>query len=66
MAENEVGLSREERTRRAAYLGAVADRVFRAECARLRLDASEAIKSPLSSIIARQWGNAVAEDVERV
>jgi hypothetical protein len=66
MVENEVGLSYEDRIRRAAYLGAVADRVFRAECVRLGLDASEAIKSPLSNIIARQWGNATAEDGERV
>ncbi len=66
MVENEVGLSREDRIRRAKYLGAVADRVFRNECARLGLDAGEAIKSPLSSIITRQWGNATAEDVGRL
>jgi hypothetical protein len=66
MIENEVRLTRDERLLRAKYLGAAADRVFRAECARLGLDASEAIKSPLASIIAREWGNAIAEDVGRV
>ncbi len=66
MVENEIGLPREERLRRAAYLGARADRLFRAECARLGLDANEAIKSPLSSIIARQWGITTADDVGRV
>jgi hypothetical protein len=50
----EIGLSHEDRGLRARYLGALADRVFRAECARLGLDADEAIKSPLSSIIAQQ------------
>jgi hypothetical protein len=51
---DEIRLSQEDRCLRARYLGALADRVFRAECARLGLDADDAIKSPLSSIIARQ------------
>jgi hypothetical protein len=49
----------EDRLRRAKYLGALADRLFRNECARLGLNADEAIKSPLLSIIARQGGRVV-------
>ena len=49
-----INLSHEDRRLRARYLAALADRLFRAECSRLGLDADEAIKSPLSSIIARQ------------
>jgi hypothetical protein len=47
------GFGHEDRLRRAKYLGALADRLFRNECARLGLDANEAIKSPLLSIITR-------------
>jgi hypothetical protein len=46
-------IKHEDRLRRAKYLGALADRLFRNECARLGLDANEAIKSPLLSIITR-------------
>jgi hypothetical protein len=49
----------EIRIRRAKYLGALADRIFRDECARLGLNADEAIKSPLLSIITRQGGHVV-------
>src|SRR5258707_11368134 len=35
---DEIRLSQEDRCLRARYLGALADRVFRAECARLGLD----------------------------
>ena len=48
-----------DRLRRAKYLGALADRLFRDECARLGIDADEAIKSPLMSIITRQGGPVV-------
>ena len=47
-------LAYEDHLRRAKYLGALADRVFRDECARLGINADEAIKSPLMSVIARQ------------
>jgi hypothetical protein len=47
-------MTHEDRLRRAKYLGALADRLFRDECARLGLDPSEAIKSPLASIIDRR------------
>jgi len=49
-------MKHENRLRRAKYLGALADRLFRNECARLGLNADEAIKSPLLSIITRQGG----------
>jgi hypothetical protein len=39
----------------------LADRLFRNECARLGIDADEAINSPLLSIIARQGYAASAE-----
>ena len=51
-------MKHEDRLRRAKYLGALADRLFR-ECARLGLNADEAIKSPLLSIITRQGGRVV-------
>ena len=47
-------IDREDRLRRAKYLGALADRLFSDECARLGLDAKEAIRAPLLSIISRQ------------
>jgi hypothetical protein len=47
-------LAYEDRLRRARYLGALADRVFRDECSRLGINVDEAIKSPLMSIIIRQ------------
>jgi len=59
MIEREIALSYEDRIRRAKYLGALADRVFRKECVRLGLDVGEAIKSPISSIVARQCGVAI-------
>jgi hypothetical protein len=43
---------------RRAY--ALADRLFRKECARLGLNADEAIKSPLLRIITRQGGRALS------
>jgi hypothetical protein len=49
-------IENENRLLRAKYLGALADRLFRDECVRLGLDANEAIKSPLLSIITRQFG----------
>jgi hypothetical protein len=52
-------IKHEDRLRRAKYLGALADRLFRDECARLGLNADEAIKSPLLSIITRQGGHVV-------
>jgi hypothetical protein len=52
-------INHEVRLRRAKYLGALADRLFRDECARLGLNADEAIKSPLLSIITRQVGHVV-------
>jgi hypothetical protein len=52
-------MKHEDRLRRAKYLGALADRLFRNECARLGLNADEAIKSPLLSIITRQGGRVV-------
>jgi bifunctional non-homologous end joining protein LigD len=52
-------INHEVRLRRAKYLGALADRLFRNECARLGLNADEAIKSPLMSIITRQSGQVV-------
>jgi hypothetical protein len=52
-------INHEVRLRRAKYLGALADRIFRDECARLGLNADEAIKSPLLSIITRQGGQVV-------
>jgi hypothetical protein len=52
-------INQEDRLRRAKYLGALADRLFRDECARLGIDAEEAIKSPLMSIITRQGGPVV-------
>jgi hypothetical protein len=61
----EIGLFHENRTRRAEYLGRVADRAFRQECARLGLDANEAIRLPLSSIIMQQWGMATVDSVGR-
>ena len=45
-------VTHEDRLRRA--LGALADRLFHDECARLGLDAKEAIRAPLVSIIARR------------
>jgi hypothetical protein len=54
-------LSHEDRLRRAKWLGALADRLFRNECARLGIDAHEAINSPLLSIIARRGYGASAE-----
>src|SRR5262249_40620347 len=53
-------MKHEDRLRRAKYLGALADRLFRNECARLGLNADKAIKSPLLSIITRQGGRVVA------
>jgi len=53
-------INHEVRLRRAKYLGALADRLFRKECARLGLNADEAIKSPLLSIITRQGGRALS------
>ena len=47
-------VNHEDRRQRARFLGALADRLFRDECARLGLDADEAMKSPLLSIITRQ------------
>ena len=52
-------ITHEDRLRRAKYLGALADRLFRNECARLGLNVEEAIKSPLLSIITRQGGCVV-------
>jgi hypothetical protein len=52
-------INHEVRLRRAKYLGALADRIFRDECARLGLNADEAIKSPLLSLITRQGGHVV-------
>ena len=52
-------IDQEDRLRRAKYLGALADRLFRDECVRLGLDADEAIRSPLMSIITRQGGPVV-------
>jgi hypothetical protein len=52
-------INHEVRLRRAKYLGALADRLFRKECARLGLSADEAIKCPLLSIITRQGGGVV-------
>ena len=52
-------IKHEDRLRRAKYLGALADRLFRNECARLGLNTDEAIKSPLLSIITRQGGRVV-------
>jgi hypothetical protein len=54
-------INQEDRLRRAKYLGAIADRLFRDECARLGIDAEEAIKSPLMSIITRQGGPVVTQ-----
>jgi hypothetical protein len=54
MVDCQIELSYQDRLQHARYLGALADRVFRRECARLGLDADEAIKSPLSPISARQ------------
>ena len=54
-----VVIKHEDRLRRAKYLGALADRLFRKECARLGLNADEAMKSPLLSIITRQCGRVV-------
>ena len=61
---DDICLSHEDRRLRARYLGALADRVFRAECARLGLDVDEAITSPLSSIIARQGRDPTAGPFE--
>ena len=52
-------IDREDRLRRAKYLGALADRLFSDECARLGLDAKEAIRAPLMSIISRQRHTSV-------
>ena len=52
-------IKHEDRLRRAKYLGALADRLFCNECARLGLNADEAIKSPLLSIINRQGGRVL-------
>jgi hypothetical protein len=60
----DIGLSHEDRRLRARYLGALADRIFRAECARLGLNADEAITSPLASIIARQGRDSTAGPFE--
>jgi hypothetical protein len=58
-------LSHEDRLRRARWLGALADRLFRKECARLDIDADEAVKSPLLSIITRQgYGRALNQKNE--
>ncbi len=54
----------EDRIRRAKYLGALADRIFRKECVRLGLDADEAIKSPCSTIGSRQCGIEADEQAE--
>jgi hypothetical protein len=54
-------LSHEDRLRQARWLGALADRLFRQECARLDIDADEAVKSPLLSIITRQGYGASVE-----
>ena len=58
-------IKHEDRLRRAKYLGALADRLFRNECARLGLNADEAIKSPLLSIITRQ-GRRVVTNREKI
>ena len=58
----QIGLSLEDRRRRARYLGALADRVFYHECARLGLNVDEVIKYPLSSIIIRQCRRAASEE----
>jgi hypothetical protein len=50
-------INHEVRLRRAKYLGALADRLFRDECACLGLNADEAIKSPPLS--TRQIGHVV-------
>ena len=55
-------ITHEDRLRRVKYSGALADRLFRNECARLGLNADEAIKSPLASIITRQSGPVVTPD----
>ena len=49
----------------AKYLGALADRLFRDECARLGLDANEAINSPLASIINRRGQLAFTPEAEQ-
>jgi len=54
MADRQIEFSYQDRLQHAKYLGALADRVFRRECARLGLDVDEAIKSPLASVSARQ------------
>ena len=53
-------VTHEDRLRRAKYLGALADRLFHDECARLGLDAKEAIRAPIVSIIARQGAPIVS------
>jgi hypothetical protein len=57
-------INHEVRLRRAKYLGALADRLFRKECARLGLNPDEAIKSPLLSIITRQVGRVVTPQAQ--
>jgi hypothetical protein len=44
-------IKHEDRLRRAKYLGALADRLFRDECTRLGLNADDAIQSPLANIV---------------
>ena len=53
------------RLRQAKYIGALADRLFRDECARLGLDANEAINSPLASIINRRGRLAFTPEAEQ-
>ena len=48
-------IKHEDRLRRAKYLGALADRLFRDECTRLGLNADDAIQSPLANIVIRQF-----------
>jgi len=62
MIDRQIELSYQDRLRHAKYLGALADRVFCRECARLGLDADEAIKSPLSSISAWQHRYLAQDD----
>ncbi len=64
MIAQETILTYDDRIRRAKYLGALADRIFRKECMRLGLDVAEAIKSPCSSIVSRQCGIVAPDQAE--
>ena len=54
-----------DRLRRAKWLGALADRLFRNECARLGIDADEAINSPLFFEYHRSAGDRASAEPKK-